>query len=148
MAEKQKKAKANSSKASKAAKSVNPIVGLATALGSIVNWLWTMLVKPLSMIGSLTYKLLEAILKPALKLIWTIIKPVLSLVNRGPIRKASSATIKYFGGAWSEMPNIKWPTDQETWNMAGVVLVFTAALTLLIVVLDEIIGWFMQQIVL
>lgn len=46
------------------------------------------------------------------------------------------ATGNYFKGAWYELRQVRWPTRRATWSLTGAILVFTAIITVIILLLD------------
>lgn len=43
---------------------------------------------------------------------------------------------RYFGGAWFELRQVRWPTRQATWSMTLAMLIFTAFFVVVILLLD------------
>ena len=42
----------------------------------------------------------------------------------------------YFGGAWYELKQVRWPNRRATWGMTGAMLGFTAFFVVIILLLD------------
>ena len=42
----------------------------------------------------------------------------------------------YFVGSWRELRQVNWPTRKATWSMTVAVILFTLALTIIILLLD------------
>jgi preprotein translocase subunit SecE len=62
--------------------------------------------------------------------------------RRSPIR----ATADYFGGAWYELRQVRWPNRQATWGMTVALLAFTAFFVVLILLLDALFKYVFQLI--
>ena len=60
-------------------------------------------------------------------------------------RNPLSAITGYFRGAWQEIKQVRWP-DRSTWGMVGALIVFTAALFLVIILLDYGFAWLFKLI--
>lgn len=43
---------------------------------------------------------------------------------------------RYFGGAWYELKQVRWPNRRATWGMTGAMLGFTAFFIVIILLLD------------
>ena len=56
-------------------------------------------------------------------------------------RNPLSAITGYFRGAWQEIKQVRWPDRRSTWGMVGALIVFTAALFLVIILLDYGFAW-------
>ena len=69
-------------------------------------------------------------------------KPKNSKSRRNPL----SAITGYFRGAWQEIKQVRWPDRRSTWGMAGALIVFTAALFLVIILLDYGFAWLFKLI--
>lgn len=52
--------------------------------------------------------------------------------RRNPLR----ATADYFGGAWYEIRQVRWPSRSATWKMTVALLLFTAFFVVVILLLD------------
>lgn len=52
----------------------------------------------------------------------------------------------YFRGAWQEIKQVRWPDRRSTWGMVGALIVFTAALFLVIILLDYGFAWLFKLI--
>lgn len=120
---------------------------IGTALGVILRPIWRVLLSILNPVYALGKKLVLLVAA----IIWTIVgpflKPVLNILDKTPLGKVARGTGGYFKGAYNELDNVKWPTNKETWSMAGVVALFTIALTLFIVIVDGIIGELMRRLI-
>ena len=57
-----------------------------------------------------------------------------------------SAITGYFRGAWQEIKQVRWPDRRSTWGMVGALIVFTAALFLVIILLDYGFAWLFKLI--
>lgn len=69
-------------------------------------------------------------------------KPKNSKSRRNPL----SAITGYFRGAWQEIKQVRWPDRRSTWGMVGALIVFTAALFLVIILLDYGFAWLFKLI--
>ena len=69
-------------------------------------------------------------------------KPKSSKSRRNPL----SAITGYFRGAWQEIKQVRWPDRRSTWGMVGALIVFTAALFLVIILLDYGFAWLFKLI--
>ncbi|MBB1566850.1 preprotein translocase subunit SecE [Candidatus Saccharibacteria bacterium] len=69
-------------------------------------------------------------------------KPKNSKSRRNPL----SAITGYFRGAWQEIKQVRWPARRSTWGMVGALIVFTAALFLVIILLDYGFAWLFKLI--
>ena len=69
-------------------------------------------------------------------------KPKNSKSRRNPL----SAVTGYFRGAWQEIKQVRWPDRRSTWGMVGALIVFTAALFLVIILLDYGFAWLFKLI--
>lgn len=69
-------------------------------------------------------------------------KPKNSKSRRNPL----SAITGYFRGAWQEIKQVRWPDRRSTWGMVGALIVFTAALFLVIILLDYSFAWLFKLI--
>lgn len=69
-------------------------------------------------------------------------KPKNSKSRRNPL----SAITSYFRGAWQEIKQVRWPDRRSTWGMVGALIVFTAALFLVIILLDYGFAWLFKLI--
>ena len=63
-----------------------------------------------------------------------------------PYRNPLSAITGYFRGAWQEIKQVRWPDRRSTWGMVGALIVFTAALFLVIILLDYGFAWLFKLI--
>lgn len=72
----------------------------------------------------------------------TVSKPKNSKSHRNPL----SAITGYFRGAWQEIKQVRWPDRRSTWGMVGALIVFTAALFLVIILLDYGFAWLFKLI--
>jgi len=61
-------------------------------------------------------------------------------------RNPLSAITSYFRGAWQEIKQVRWPDRRSTWGMVGALIVFTAALFLVIILLDYGFAWLFKLI--
>ena len=61
-------------------------------------------------------------------------------------RNPLSAITGYFRGAWQEIKQVRWPDSRSTWGMVGALIVFTAALFLVIILLDYGFAWLFKLI--
>ena len=61
-------------------------------------------------------------------------------------RNPLSAITSYFRGAWQEIKQVRWPDCRSTWGMVGALIVFTAALFLVIILLDYGFAWLFKLI--
>ena len=61
-------------------------------------------------------------------------------------RNPLSAITDYFRGAWQEIKQVRWPDRRSTWGMVGALIVFTAALFLVIILLDYGFAWLFKLI--
>ena len=61
-------------------------------------------------------------------------------------RNPLSAITGYFRGAWQEIKQVRWPDRRSTWGMVGALIVFTAALFLVIILLDYGFAWLFKLI--
>lgn len=68
--------------------------------------------------------------------------PKNSKSHRNPL----SAITGYFRGAWQEIKQVRWPDRRSTWGMVGALIVFTAALFLVIILLDYGFAWLFKLI--
>ena len=69
-------------------------------------------------------------------------KPKSSKSRRNPL----STITGYFRGAWQEIKQVRWPDRRSTWGMVGALIVFTAALFLVIILLDYGFAWLFKLI--
>lgn len=69
-------------------------------------------------------------------------KPKNSKSRRNPLRTITG----YFRGAWQEIKQVRWPDRHSTWGMVGALIVFTAALFLVIILLDYGFAWLFKLI--
>ena len=69
-------------------------------------------------------------------------KPKNSKSRRNPL----SAITGYFRGAWQEIKQVRWPDRRSTWGMVGALIIFTAALFLVIILLDYGFAWLFKLI--
>lgn len=69
-------------------------------------------------------------------------KPKNSRSRRNPL----STITGYFRGAWQEIKQVRWPDRRSTWGMVGALIVFTAALFLVIILLDYGFAWLFKLI--
>lgn len=69
-------------------------------------------------------------------------KPKNSKSHRNPL----STITGYFRGAWQEIKQVRWPDRRSTWGMVGALIVFTAALFLVIILLDYGFAWLFKLI--
>lgn len=72
----------------------------------------------------------------------TVSKSKNSKSRRNPL----SAITGYFRGAWQEIKQVRWPDRRSTWGMVGALIVFTAALFLVIILLDYGFAWLFKLI--
>lgn len=72
----------------------------------------------------------------------TVSKPKNSKSHRNPL----NAITGYFRGAWQEIKQVRWPDRRSTWGMVGALIVFTAALFLVIILLDYGFAWLFKLI--
>ena len=68
------------------------------------------------------------------------------LKNSKSRRNPLSAITGYFRGAWQEIKQVRWPDRRSTWGMVGALIVFTAALFLVIILLDYGFAWLFKLI--
>ena len=68
--------------------------------------------------------------------------PKSSKSRRNPL----NAIAGYFRGAWQEIKQVRWPDRRSTWGMVGALIVFTAALFLVIILLDYGFAWLFKLI--
>ena len=61
-------------------------------------------------------------------------------------RNLLNAIAGYFRGAWQEIKQVRWPDRRSTWGMVGALIVFTAALFLIIILLDYGFAWLFKLI--
>lgn len=61
-------------------------------------------------------------------------------------RNPLSAITGYFRGAWQEIKQVRWPDRRSTWGMVSALIVFTAALFLVIILLDYGFAWLFKLI--
>lgn len=61
-------------------------------------------------------------------------------------RNPLSTITGYFRGAWQEIKQVRWPDRRSTWGMVGALIVFTAALFLVIILLDYGFAWLFKLI--
>ena len=61
-------------------------------------------------------------------------------------RNPLNAVAGYFRGAWQEIKQVRWPDRRSTWGMVGALIVFTAALFLVIILLDSGFAWLFKLI--
>lgn len=61
-------------------------------------------------------------------------------------RNPLNAIAGYFRGAWQEIKQVRWPDRRSTWGMVGALIVFTAALFLVIILLDYGFAWLFKLI--
>lgn len=80
--------------------------------------------------------------KPSVKTKTAASKPKNSKSRRNPL----SAITGYFRGAWQEIKQVRWPDRRSTWGMVGALIVFTAALFLVIILLDYGFAWLFKLI--
>ena len=80
--------------------------------------------------------------KPSAKAKTAASKPKSSKSRRNPL----SAITGYFRGAWQEIKQVRWPDRRSTWGMVGALIVFTAALFLVIILLDYGFAWLFKLI--
>ena len=80
--------------------------------------------------------------KPSAKTKTAASKPKNSKSRRNPL----SAITGYFRGAWQEIKQVRWPDRRSTWGMVGALIVFTAALFLVIILLDYGFAWLFKLI--
>ena len=66
--------------------------------------------------------------------------------NSKSLRNPLSAITGYFRGAWQEIKQVRWPDRRSTWGMVGALIVFTAALFLVIILLDYGFAWLFKLI--
>ena len=66
--------------------------------------------------------------------------------NSKSCRNPLSAITGYFRGAWQEIKQVRWPDRRSTWGMVGALIVFTAALFLVIILLDYGFAWLFKLI--
>lgn len=66
--------------------------------------------------------------------------------NSKSCRNPLSAITSYFRGAWQEIKQVRWPDRRSTWGMVGALIVFTAALFLVIILLDYGFAWLFKLI--
>jgi len=57
-----------------------------------------------------------------------------------------TATGEYFGGAWYELRQVRWPNRRATWSLTAAVLGFTAFFVVLILLLDALFKYLFQLI--
>ena len=57
------------------------------------------------------------------------------------------AIINYFKGSWYELRQVRWPDRATTWKMTGVLLLFTAVFTTIILLLDAGFKYLFQVII-
>ena len=69
-------------------------------------------------------------------------KPKNSKSRRNPLNTVAG----YFRGAWQEIKQVRWPDRRSTWGMVGALIVFTAALFLVIILLDYGFAWLFKLI--
>ena len=69
-------------------------------------------------------------------------KPKNSKSRRNPL----STITGYFRGAWQEIKQVRWPDRRSTWGMVGALIIFTAALFLVIILLDYGFAWLFKLI--
>lgn len=72
----------------------------------------------------------------------TVSKSKSSKSRRNPL----NAVAGYFRGAWQEIKQVRWPDRRSTWGMVGALIVFTAALFLVIILLDYGFAWLFKLI--
>jgi preprotein translocase SecE subunit len=53
---------------------------------------------------------------------------------------------RYFKGAWYELKQVRWPNRRATWSLTAAVIAFTAAFTILILLLDALFKYVFQLI--
>lgn len=56
------------------------------------------------------------------------------------------AFLGYFGGAWYELKQVRWPTRRAAWGMTMAVLAFTAVFIVIILLLDALFKYLFQLI--
>jgi len=71
-------------------------------------------------------------------------KPV--VVDTEKRRNPFRATADYFGGAWYELRQVRWPNRRATWGMTLALLAFTAFFVVLILLLDALFKYVFQLI--
>lgn len=62
--------------------------------------------------------------------------------GKNPLRPVA----EYFGGAWYELKQVRWPNRRATWGMTMAVLGFTAVFVVLILLLDALFKYLFQLI--
>lgn len=71
-----------------------------------------------------------------------VLKKRVSLPSKGKLSKSVRAPRwlrvigSYFVGAWQELREVRWPTRRATWGLTLAVIIFTAAMTGIILGLD------------
>lgn len=80
--------------------------------------------------------------KPSAKAKTAASSPKSSKSRRNPL----NAIAGYFRGAWQEIKQVRWPDRRSTWGMVGALIVFTAALFLVIILLDYGFAWLFKLI--
>ena len=68
--------------------------------------------------------------------------PDTDTTGKNPFKKAAA----YFGGAWYELRQVRWPNRRATWGMTLAVLGFTAAFVVIILLLDALFKYLFQLI--
>lgn len=72
----------------------------------------------------------------------SLLKKRISLPGKGkmahnvPAPKWAKSIGRYFAGAWHELREVSWPTRRATWGLTMAVIIFTAAMMILILTLD------------
>ena len=56
-------------------------------------------------------------------------------------RNPFSALAGYFRGSWQEIKQVRWPDRPTTWGLVGALIVFTAALFIVIILIDYGFAW-------
>lgn len=54
----------------------------------------------------------------------------------------------YFGGAWSELRQVRWPDRKTTWGMTIAVLLFSVFFSLVILGLDTLFNYIFKEVIL
>lgn len=80
--------------------------------------------------------------KPSTKAKTAASKPKNSKSRHNPLNTIAG----YFRGAWQEIKQVRWPDRRSTWGMVGALIVFTAALFLVIILLDYGFAWLFKLI--
>ena len=55
---------------------------------------------------------------------------------------------RYVGGAWRELREVRWPNRRATWGLTLAVLLFSASLTLFVILLDLGLDWLSKKVLL